>query len=54
MKVCGRTQPLAHYPIGLCLEAIKRLGFDGVEICLENEDLRPVCRDPFPSSGGES
>ncbi len=28
-------------PIEECLRAIERLGFDGAEICLENDDLRP-------------
>ena len=41
MKLLGRTQPLAHYPIGECLSIIRRLGFDGVELCLENSDLAP-------------
>jgi sugar phosphate isomerase/epimerase len=39
MRFCGRTQPLRHYPIGECLGVIARLGFDGVELCLENDDL---------------
>jgi len=42
MKIFGRTQPLSRYPIQQCLEVIKRLGFDGVEICLENKDLAPA------------
>lgn len=41
MKILGRTQPLSRYPIDRCLAVLKRLGFDGVEICLENEDIRP-------------
>lgn len=41
----GRTQPLAHYPIHECLRLIARLGFDGAEICLENEDIRPELLD---------
>ncbi len=41
MKILGRTQPLSHYPIHKCLNVIKCLGFDGVEICLENSDLNP-------------
>ncbi|MEI6519171.1 MAG: sugar phosphate isomerase/epimerase [bacterium] len=41
MKISGRTQPLSKYPIGECLSIIKHLGFDGVEICLENPDLAP-------------
>jgi sugar phosphate isomerase/epimerase len=41
MKLLGRTQPLSRYPILECLAVIARLGFDGVEICLENPDLAP-------------
>ncbi len=41
MNIMGRTQPLAKYPILECLTLIKHLGFDGVEICLENPDLAP-------------
>ena len=41
MKILGRTQSLSQYPILECLEVIKRLGFDGVEICLEHPDLAP-------------
>ena len=41
MKLLGRTQPLAKYPIRQCLQVIRSLGFDGVEICLENPDLAP-------------
>jgi sugar phosphate isomerase/epimerase len=41
MKIMGRTQPLAKYPILECLTLIKRLGFDSVEVCLENPDLAP-------------
>jgi sugar phosphate isomerase/epimerase len=41
VKVLGRTQPLAHYEIDECLAVISQLGFDGVEICLENDDLHP-------------
>jgi sugar phosphate isomerase/epimerase len=41
MKFSGRTQPLSKYPVYECLNVIKKLGFDGVEICLENPDLAP-------------
>ena len=41
MKIYGRTQPLSKYPIYECLGVIARLGFDGVEICLENKDIAP-------------
>lgn len=37
----GRTQTLARYPMLDCLAVLKRLGFDGVEICLENPELAP-------------
>ena len=39
MKLFARTQPLSEHPILRCVEVIKQLGFDGVEICLENPDL---------------
>jgi sugar phosphate isomerase/epimerase len=41
MKLLGRTQPLAQYPVLRALEVIQGLGFDGVEICLENDDMAP-------------
>lgn len=41
MYILGRTQPLSAHPIHECLGLIRRLGFDGVEICLENPDLAP-------------
>lgn len=41
MLFFGRTQPLGRYPIGECLDKIASLGFDGVELCLENDDLHP-------------
>lgn len=41
MKLLGRTQPLAQYPVLRALEVIQGLGFDGVEICLENDDMVP-------------
>ncbi len=41
MKILGRTQPLADYPVLRSLEILKSLGFDGVEICLENDDMAP-------------
>ena len=42
MKLSGRTQPLyPHYSILQALEVIQRLGFDGVEICLETDELAP-------------
>lgn len=46
MKLLGRTQPLAHYPIDTCLDVIQRLGFDGVEVCLEHPDLDPALLTP--------
>lgn len=45
IQVYGRTQPLARYPIEQCLGVIRDLGFDGVEICLENEDIAPALLD---------
>jgi len=42
MKISGRTQPLyPHYTVLDALQKIKDLGFDGVEICLEVDELRP-------------
>ena len=41
MKILGRTQPLATYPVLRALELLRSLGFDGVEICLENDDMAP-------------
>jgi sugar phosphate isomerase/epimerase len=41
MKIFARTQPLARYPILDCLPVIQRLGFDGLELCLENADMAP-------------
>ena len=46
MKLLGRTQSLSRYSIGECLSVIKRLGFDGVELCLENPDLAPGLLTP--------
>lgn len=45
MKLLARTQPLAKYAIHRCLEVIRQLGYDGVEICLENPDLAPARLD---------
>jgi sugar phosphate isomerase/epimerase len=42
MKLSGRNQPLyPHYSILEALSLIKRLGFDGIEICLEVDELAP-------------
>jgi len=41
MQILGRTQPLDKYPALRALEVIRDLGFDGVEICLENDDMAP-------------
>lgn len=46
MMIFGRTQPLAHYPILDCLAVLHRLGFDGVELCMENDDLSPAVVTP--------
>lgn len=46
MQILGRTQPLAKYPVLRALEIIKALGFDGVEICLENDDMAPNTLTP--------
>lgn len=42
MKLSGRTQPLSpRYGALDALHVIQRLGFDGVEICLEVDELSP-------------
>ena len=41
IKLMGRTQPLERYPALEALEVIKRLGFDGVEVCLETAEMAP-------------
>ncbi len=42
MKLSGRTQPLSpRYGAVDALHVIQRLGFDGVEICLEVDELSP-------------
>jgi sugar phosphate isomerase/epimerase len=46
MKLLGRTQPLDKYPVLDALVVIKRLGFDGVEICLETADMAPDTLTP--------
>jgi len=46
MMIFGRTQPLAQYPILDCLPVLQRLGFDGVELCMENDDLAPDAVTP--------
>lgn len=46
MKIFGRTQPLARYPILDCLSVLHCLGFDGVELCMENDDLAPAVVTP--------
>lgn len=42
MQFYGRTQTLARYPVLDCLTVLRRLGFAGAEICLENPDLTPT------------
>jgi sugar phosphate isomerase/epimerase len=39
---CGNVHTLGRYPIDECLGVLKRLGFNGVEVCLENPDLAPA------------
>lgn len=46
MQILGRTQPLAEVPALRALEILHALGFDGVEICLENEDMAPETLTP--------
>jgi sugar phosphate isomerase/epimerase len=42
MIIAGRTQPLAAHPWREVLQTLCDLGFDGVEVCLENPDLAPA------------
>ena len=46
VKILGRTQPLERYPVLRSLEVIKRLGFDGVEVCLETAEMAPDTLTP--------
>lgn len=41
MLFYGRTQPLMEHPIDQVLAILAQAGFDGVEVCLENEDIGP-------------
>ena len=41
MQILGRTQPLERYSLPDSLGVISRLGFDGVEICLEVDGATP-------------
>ena len=41
MKIGFRTAGFREWSLPDALSAIKRLGYDGVELCLENHDLRP-------------
>lgn len=38
MKIAYRTQPYKDYDIGDALKQLARLGYDGVELCLEHPD----------------
>lgn len=38
MRILGRTQMLSQYSLLDSLDVIKRLGYDGVEICVERKD----------------
>jgi sugar phosphate isomerase/epimerase len=42
IKFMARTALLARYPTDDALARICSLGFDGVEICLENDDVHPA------------
>jgi sugar phosphate isomerase/epimerase len=46
MQILGRTQPLDKYPALRALEVLRDVGFDGVEICLENADMAPETLTP--------
>jgi len=45
MRFMARTHAVRQYPILRALEVVRALGFDGVEICLENADLAPHLLD---------
>lgn len=45
MRFYGRTQPLKGFSIYECLRMLQQAGFDGVELCLENDDVRPEVLD---------
>lgn len=38
MQIFGRTQMLPQYPLAESLKVMKRLGFEGAEICVERQD----------------
>jgi sugar phosphate isomerase/epimerase len=38
MKFLARTQMLSHYPLLEALDAAEKLGFNGVELCMERRD----------------
>lgn len=48
MKLSGRTQMFPEYTLVDSLTVIKRLGFDGVEICIEKLDWTLHDLDNFP------
>jgi len=48
MKLLGRTQMLSQYSLLESLELIKRLGFEGVEICVERKDWSLHQLSTFP------
>jgi sugar phosphate isomerase/epimerase len=48
MKILARTQMLSQYSILDSLEVIRKLGFDGVEICIEKADWSLHNLDSLP------
>jgi len=48
MTILGRTQMLPAYPLLESLDVIKRLGFDGVEICVERKNWSNHDVDTLP------
>lgn len=45
IKFSGRTQPLEEYGSFEAIRMLGEMGFDGVEICLENADVHPSMMD---------
>jgi sugar phosphate isomerase/epimerase len=48
MRLLGRTQMLSQYSLIDSLDVIKRLGFDGVELCVERKDWSLHDLDSMP------
>ncbi len=51
MIIAGRTQPLSRLPWEQALALLREVGFEGVEVCLENPDLAPMLLDADMARG---